>query len=115
MLLRFVESLLDWQRALAGFFSFTALYEIAEPQGAATAVGQYFREGSEKGSSFCGMWHLIATLLPLPPSTHAHKLGCAAFIMSAKSVAVTQDSPLEGEGWVRVSWEIPSTFWGFFC
>lgn len=57
----FVGSLLDWQGALFGLFSFTAIYEITEPHCPATTVVQYFREGSEKGSGFGGRWHLITT------------------------------------------------------
>lgn len=76
----FVGSVLDWQGALSDFFSFTAFYEITEPHCAATTVVQYFREGSEKGSGFSGMWHLIDTPSS-PPDMHTHTHTNSAWVV----------------------------------
>lgn len=89
----FAGSLLDWQGALSGLFSFTALYEITEPHCAATTVVQSFGGGSEKGSGFSGVWHLITTPSP-PPNTHTNSaLVVQLLLCQLRAVAMWHRTP----------------------
>ena len=66
----FAGSLLDWQGALSGLFSFTALYEITEPHCAATTVVQSFWRGKRKGKRL--QWRVAPDHHPVPTSQHTH-------------------------------------------